>query len=308
MTRKNLIASLISFAIGTFAFGQELTCNVTVNSTQIAQVDREIFDALENGIYEFVNNTAWTDDVFGQDEKIECAFFINVTEQVKDGNGQVVADQYRGTITVQSRRPVYNTSFYCQLLNFQDNNFTFSYIPFQQFYYSENSSMSNLTAVIAFYVYMIIGLDYESYSPQGGEKYLQKALNIVNQSQNLPEPGWKSNEVANRYYMINDYLNPAFAPLRVLMYDYHRQGYDVMSSNLKDGRGQVIASLKTLDKIWNQRPNAFLLQIFFSTKRNEIMDMLKATPAADKSSLIPVLKKVDPSQGSNYDNLAGEPQ
>lgn len=294
---------------GSMLYAQELKCNVTVNSNQIAQVDRSIFDALQKGIYEFVNNTAWTTDQFAEHEKIEASIFINVTDQVKDGQGQVVADQYKGTITVQSRRRIYNTTFDCQLLNFQDNNFTFTYIPFQQFYYSENSSMSNLTAVIAFYVYMIIGLDYDSFSLNGGDPYFNKALNIVNMSQNLPEPGWKaSGETANRYYMVNDYLNPAFKPLRDLMYNYHRLGYDIMATDLPGGRKAVFDALKSLDKIWSQRPNAFLLQIFFSTKRNEIMDMLKATKAVDKVDILPILKKVDPSQASKYDQLAGDPQ
>jgi hypothetical protein len=300
--------SILSFLAVTGLQAQELKCNVTVNSTQVAQVDQDIFSALQKGIYEFVNNTAWTEEVFAQHEKIEAAIFLNVTEQVKDGQGQVIADQYKGTITVQSRRRVYNTTYDCQLLNFQDNNFVFSYIPFQQFYYSENSSMSNLTAVIAFYVYMIIGLDYDSFSLNGGDKYLNKAQNIVNMSQNLAEPGWKANETANRYYMINDYLNPAFKPLRDLYYNYHRLGFDVMTSDLPGGRKMVFDSLKSLEKIWNQRPNAFLLQVFFSTKRNEIMDILKATKAQDKVEVIPILKKCDPAQSSKYDALAGDPQ
>ncbi len=306
--KRFLIIVIITFVFNSVLKAQEIKCNVTVNSNQIAQVEKDIFNALQKGIFEFVNNTVWTEDVFAEHEKIEASIFINLTEQVKDGNGQVVADQYKGTISVQSRRRVYNTTYDCQLLNYQDNNFTFSYIPFQQFYYSETSSMSNLTAVIAFYCYMMIGLDYDSFSPNGGDKYLGKALNIVNMSQNLPEPGWKASETSNRYYMINDYMNPAFKPLRDLMYNYHRLGYDVMSSDLPGGKKVVFDALKSLDKIWSQRPNAFLLQIFFSTKRNEIMDMLKESKATEKVELIPILKKVDPSQSSKYDALVGDPQ
>lgn len=305
---KKHILIVFAFLVLVSVNAQEIKCNVTVNSTQVAQVEQDIFVALQKGIFEFVNNTAWTEDVFAEHEKIEAAIFINITEQVKDGQGQVVADQYKGTITVQSRRRVYNSTFDCQMLNFQDNNFTFSYIPFQQFYYSENSSMSNLTAVIAFYVYMIIGLDYDSFSLNGGDKYFTKAQNIVNMSQNLAEPGWKANETSNRYYMVNDYLNPAFNPLRSLMYSYHRTGYDIMTTDLPGGRTAVFKSLKELEKIWNQRPNAFLLQVFFSTKRNEIMDLLKATKATEKVEIIPILKKCDPSQSSKYDALVGDPQ
>lgn len=285
-------------------FSQELKCDVTVNSNQIAQVDRSIFDALQKAIYEFVNNTQWTDEIYQDYEKIECGIFINVTEQEKDNSGTVVADRYRGTITINARRPVYNTSFYTTVFNYQDNDFSFQYIPFQQFYYSENTSMSNLTAVIAFYAYYIIALDHETFSLEGGEKYMIKAQNIVNMSQNLPDKGWKANEGnKNRYWLVFDYLNPAFKPLRKLMYNYHRKGLDVMQQNLEVGRMQVIESLKTLEQIWNQRPNAFLLQVFFSSKRNEILAMLKDTPHSIKADLIPILKKVDPSHASKYDEV-----
>lgn len=298
----------LTFGAGVFlwthSYTQELKCAVTVNSNQIAQVDRSIFDALEKGIYEFMNNTVWTEETYSEEEKIECGIFINITEQEKDNNGQVVADRYKGTITVQSRRPVYGTSYYTTLLNYQDQDFVFNYILFQQFYYSKNTSLSNLTAILAFYAYYIIALDYDSFSPKGGDKYMTEAQNIVSNSQNLGEPGWKAFEGnSNRYYLVSDYLNPAFAPLRDLMYNYNRLGLDVLQSDQAKGRAEMINSLKNLDKIWNQRPNAFLLRVFFATKRNEIIDMLKGTPLNEKADLIPILKKVDPAHGSKYEEL-----
>ena len=295
-----IICSSFAFQL----FSQELKCNVTVNSNQIAQVEKSIFDALEKGIFEFVNNTKWTDEVYKDHEKIECGIFINLTEQEKDNSGQVVADRYKGTITINARRPVFNSTFNSTIFNFQDNDFTFQYIPFQQFYYSENSTMSNLTAIIAFYANYIIALDHETFSMEGGEKYLTKAQNIVNMSQNIGDRGWKASEGnANRYWLVNDYLNPAFRPLRELMYNYHLKGFDVLQSDVEKGRTQMIESLKTLDKVWTQRPNAFLLQIFFSAKRNEIISMLKETPVNIKADLIPILKKVDPAHGSKYEDL-----
>lgn len=288
-----------------FANSQELRCEVTVNSNQVAQVNRSIFDALEKGVFEFMNNTKWTDDNFDEKERIECGIFINVTEQLKDGSGKVVSDQYKATILVQSRRPVYNTALNCQMLNYMDQDFEFTYVPFQPFNYSESSSMSNLTAVLAFYAQMIIGMDYDSFELNGGEKALNKALQIVNNSQSLAERGWQAmqgNE--NRYWMINDYLNSAFVDYRAMLYEYHRLGFDVMQKNLPEGRQAAINALKSVDKIWMQRPNAFLLKVFYSTKRNEIINMLKSAPANDKVEIIPILKKTDPSQGSMYDAAA----
>lgn len=302
--------TFILFILSTYfikVYSQDVKCNVTVNSKQVAQVEQSIFEALQKGIFEFVNNTSWTTHQYKEHEKIEMNIFINVIEQIKDGSGQAVADKYKGTITVQARRPVFGTTFYTQLFNYQDDKFEFTYQPFQQFFYAENTSMSNLTAVIAFYVYYCIGLDYDSFSPNGGEEYMIKAQNIVNQSQNLAESGWKSGDANSRFFLVTDYLNPAFKPLRELYYGYHRNGFDVMTTNLDQGRNETFNQLKNLDKIWNQRPNAFLLQVFFSAKRNEILDMLKATPVANKQEVINVLKKVDPSQGSKYDEANKEP-
>jgi hypothetical protein len=302
--KKIFIVIIICISFTFQLFSQELKCNVTVNSNQIAQVEKSIFDALEKGIFEFVNNTKWTDEVYKDHEKIECGIFINLTEQEKDNSGQVVADRYKGTITINARRPVFNSTFNSTIFNFQDNDFTFQYIPFQQFYYSENSTMSNLTAIIAFYANYIIALDHETFSLEGGEKYMTKAQNIVNMSQNIGDRGWKASEGnANRYWLVNDYLNPAFRPLRELMYNYHFKGFDVLQSDVEKGRTQMIESLKSLDKVWTQRPNAFLLQIFFSAKRNEIISMLKETPVNIKADLIPILKKVDPAHGSKYEEL-----
>lgn len=303
--KKITLFLFVSFLASNILSAQELRCEVTVNSNQVAQVNRSIFDALEKGIFEFMNNTKWTDDDFDEKERIECGIFINVTEQLKDGSGKVVADQYRATILVQSRRPVYNTALNCQMLNYMDQDFEFTYVPFQPFNYSESSSMSNLTAVLAFYAQFIIGMDYDSFELNGGEKYLNKALQIVNNSQSLAERGWQAmqgNE--NRYWMINDYLNSAFIDFRAMIYEYHRLGYDLMQKNLDEGRTATIEALKKLDKVWTQRPNAFLVKVFYSAKRTEIINMLKSAPMGMKSELIPILKKTDPSQGSMYDAVA----
>lgn len=301
MKFRILLACLV-LPMGIFA--QELRCEVTINSNQIAQVEKSIFEAMQKGILELMNNTRWTDDNYKEEEKIKCRVFINVTEQEKDGSGQPIADRYKGTILIQSFRPVFNTNQESTILNYQDENFTFSYIPFQQMFYSQNSVQSNLTQVLAFYAMIIIGLDRDTYSEKGGDQYLTEAQQIVNNAQSLADYGWKSNEgTRNRYWMINDYLNSAFEPLRLLMYEYHRKGLDVWYPRLEEGRTQIATSLKTLDQVWTQRPNAFILAVFMTAKRNEIVDLFKPAPPNAKADLVPVLKKVDPSYASKYDDM-----
>jgi len=305
---SKVFLTLILASIGVFGISglhaQELRCKVTVNSNQIPQVDRSIFDALETGITEFMNSTNWTSDVYEEFEKIECQIFINVTEQEKDPSGKLVADAYRGTITIIAQRRIYETTYDSPLLNHQDQDFTFSYIPYQQFLWAENSAQANLTSVLGFYAYLIIGLDMDSFSPEGGTDILNKALNVINNSQNLGDRGWRAMEgKQNRYWIINDYLNSAFKALREIYYAYHRQGLDIMLGDEKKGREGVIAAIKRLEEVWDQRPNAFLLQIFFNAKRNEILQFMGSLTPPERMELVPVLKKVDPAQGSRYESI-----
>lgn len=287
------------------ATAQELRCQVTVNSNQMAQVDRSIFDGMEVGIREFMNNTQWTNDRYEDFERIECQIFINVVKQEASSGGQVIPNRYSGTITVIAQRRIFNSTFDAPLLNHQDNDFTFTYAPNQQFLYSENAAQANLTSILAYYAYLIIGLDMDSFAPKGGEEPLLKAQAVVNNGQNLPETGWRASEGNNnRYWIINDYLNQAFSPLRDLIYEYHRKGFDYMVGDMKKGRLGALQALEKLDQVWDQRPNAFLLQVFYNAKRNEIINLLKNTPAPEKAGIIPILKKTDPAQASKYDAVA----
>lgn len=302
---KSSLSALFFLCTSILLQSQELRCEVKVNTNQIAQADQSIFEGFETGVREFMNNTKWTDEDYEEFEKIQCQIFINVTNQEKSATGQLVPNSYSGTLTIIAQRRIYNSAFDSPLLNHQDKAFAFTYLPNQAFFFSENASQSNLTSVLAFYAYLIIGLDKDAMAPKGGDAELLKAQAVVNNSQNLGEPGWRSSENNNnRYWIINDYLNQAFSPLRELMYDYHRLGMDVLVSDFKTGRQACLKALEKLDKIWDQRPNAFLLQVFYNAKRQEILNVLKNTPAAEKTTLIPILKKTDPAQGSKYDEAA----
>ncbi|MBM3170026.1 MAG: DUF4835 family protein [Bacteroidetes bacterium] len=302
---KVILLCFFSLLLSKVAHAQELRCEVKVNTAQIAQADQSIFEGFESGVREFMNNTKWTEEEYEEFEKIQCQIFINVTNQEKSATGQIVPNSYSGTVTIIAQRRIYNSAFDSPLLNHQDKAFSFTYLPNQAFFFSENASQSNLTSVLAFYAYLIIGLDKDGMAPKGGDAELLKAQAVVNNSQNLSEPGWRSTENNNnRYWIINDYLNQAFSPLRDLYYDYHRLGMDVLVSDFKSGRIACLKSLEKLDKIWDQRPNAFLLQVFFNAKRQEIINILKNAPAAEKAVIIPILKKTDPAQGAKYDEAA----
>jgi hypothetical protein len=299
----NILFSLLWVFSGSL-FSQELRCKVVVNSNQIAQVDRSVFDALQTGLTEFMNNTKWTDDSYEEYEKIECQIFINVTAQEKDNADKVIPDRYRGAVTIIAQRRVYNSTYDSPLLNHLDDDFTFQYIPFQQLLFSDNAALSNLTSVFAFYAYMIIGLDMDTFAPEGGTDVLNKALNVVNNAQTIADRGWQPTQGnSNRYWMVNDYLNAAFKPLRSLMYTYHREGFDQMDLDMTKARAKALESLKQLQAVWNQRPNSFLLQLFFNAKRNEILALLRTSDPAEKATMLPVLKKVDPAQSAKYDEL-----
>src|SRR5688572_929103 len=185
---------------------QEINCQVTVNSSQIQESNKTIFETLQRQLSEFVNSRKWTNDVFLNQERIECNILINITERVS-------TDQFKATMSLQARRPVFNTSYYSALINHQDNDFAFSYVQDQVLEFDENSVSNNLTGVIAYYVYTILGFDYDSFSPEGGTPYFGKAQNIVNNAQGLQERGWKAFESQrNRYWLSENLLNVQFRP------------------------------------------------------------------------------------------------
>ena len=185
MQRTILVILLVFFSVT--GFGQELRCNVSVSSSRIEGTNKQIFQSMQKDIYEFMNNRKWTDNVFSQDERIECNIFIQITQQV-------AADEFKGTIQIQSRRPVFNSSYESTVLNIKDNDFHVRYVEFQPLEFDETSNTDALTNILAYYAYMIIGFDYDTFSPQGGTPYFQKAQDIVKRSQNAREKGWKAYE------------------------------------------------------------------------------------------------------------------
>lgn len=278
------------------AFGQELNCRIQVVSQQIQSSNKHIFESMQKDLYEFINNRKWTENVFSNDERIECNILINLTEQIS-------TDEYKGTMQIQSNRPVFNSNFNSVLFNYKDNDIQFNYVEFQPMEFNENSSLSNLTSLLAYYTYIIIGLDYDSFSPEGGTPYFQKAEKIVTNAQNLTQKGWKSFEgQKNRYWLIENIMNSKYGPVRDFYYKYHRLGLDVMSDKPADGRAEIAEDLKLLQKVYREKPSQFMnfLQIVFDAKADEFVNVFSESFPDEKARVNTLLKEIDPANSTKY--------
>lgn len=273
---------------------QELNCTVNVNAQQVQLSDKRIFQTLQTAIYEFMNNTRWTNDIFDQNERIECSIFINITERSS-------ADEFKGTIQVQSRRIVYNTNYNSVMLNMNDQDLVFKYLEYEPLLFQENANLSNLTSVLAFYAYMIVGMDYESFGQGSGEPYFQKAYAIVNNNQNTAEPGWKSYENSkNRYWFVENMLNPRFQRLRDAYYKYHRLGMDNMTADMEIGRTAITECLEEIKKVRKDQPTGYLLQLFFLAKADELVNIYTGAFPDVKVKAVTLLSECDPSNTNKY--------
>lgn len=291
---------LFLFLLSTFSnclFSQELNCTVKVLSPAIQGTEKSVFETLETAIKEFMNNTRWTNDNFKQDERIECNITINVTKRIS-------VDEFEANIIVQSRRPVYKSSYNTNLINYQDNDFTFKYTPFQPFEFNENTFVNNLTSTLGYYAYIFIGLDYDTFSPDGGTPYYQKAQTIVNNAQNASEKGWKAFEGSkNRYWLAENLANANFKGVRSCLYNYHRMGLDMMTVDIELARKNIAEALEGLQKVHNMQMGSFLMQVFFLAKADEIVNIFSVAAPDVKNKLVPLLNTIDPGNVTKYEKL-----
>ncbi len=288
------------FSICTYT--QELNCRVQVFSQQIQTSNKHIFESMQKDLYEFINNRKWTDHVYSFDERIECSILINLTEQVS-------TDQYKGTLQIQATRPVYNTNYNSVILNFKDNDIQFNYVEFQSLDFNENSFTSNLTSLIAYYVYIILGFDYDTYSMMGGTPYFQKAEKIVQNAQNAQEKGWKSFESQrNRYWLVENLLNSKYAPIREFYYRYHRLGLDIMHNKQADGRAEIADALQLLQKVYREKPSPFMMlfQVVLDAKSDEFVQLFSESFPDEKSRVVAILKEIDPTNSGKYQQILNE--
>lgn len=298
--------ALITFILSvSIVNSQELQARISVLSGKVSsQVDKKTFQTLQSALNNFINNRKWTSDNFQAGEKINCSFLVNIDKELGD-------NAYSATLTIQAARPVYNTTYESPLINFQDNNLTFRYVEFQPIEFNENRiqgsdpEAANLAAVLAYYVYIILGMDYDSYSLRGGDAYFQKAWNIVN---NAPEggdiKGWKQFDgLRNRYFLAENINNSRFALMHDAIYTYYRSGLDNFYDKEDEARNNIMNCLNYLNTINNDNPNSMLMQFFFQGKSTEFIKMFsKASPDVKKRAK-DLLIKLDITNMTAYKNF-----
>jgi hypothetical protein len=281
---------------------QELQAKVTVNAQRVYNsVDKKIFTTLQSQLTNLLNNRKWTNDAFQANERIECTFLLNIEKVVE-------TNVYQASLTIQAARPVFNSTYQTALMNFQDGDVTFRYVEFQPIEFNESRIQgtdplaSNLTAVMGYYVYTILGLDYNSFSPKGGDLFFQKALNIVNNApENRSITGWKAFDgLRNRYWLAENLMNTRYNLVHDVMYTYYRQGLDNMYDNEADGRRSILNALKQLKNFNEQNQNTMILQFFMQGKSLELIRICKKASPQEKQEASAILSQIDVSNASKY--------
>jgi hypothetical protein len=279
--------------------GQELNCRVQVIAPQIANVEGEIFESLEEAIQEFVNGRRWSNDEVMFEERIECNIQITISEAP-------TPTTFKGSIQVQSSRPVYNSDYNTAMLLVNDGDFEIVWDGSSNIQFSPDQYRDNLSSVLAYYAFMILGMDYDSMALDGGTPFYLKAQTIVANAQNAGPTGWKASQgQQNRYWLVENMLSQTFRPVRNCLYYYHRMGLDRLYNNLEQGRLSIADALIEMRQTHRIRPSSYNLQLFFLAKSDEILKLFGPAPTAEKTRLLPVLKQMDPGNISKYDSILG---
>ena len=281
------------------ARSQELEAKVTINHAQIQGTDVSVFDNLQETVEQFINDRQWTALQFQKNERIVCNFNITVTKYDQSNN------LFTCTALIQANRPVYNSSYTTTLYNNRDANFDFQFAQFDQLNFNEEQLDNQLTALLAYYAYLIIGLDLDSFSPMGGEEILQQCLNLVNNAQNLDFNGWKAfDNDRNHFAIINDYMEGAMKPFRQLQYDYYRNGLDEMANNAERGRTNITTALENLKKAHEDRPLSMLPQIWTDYKKEELANIYKGKGTQkEKETVYDLLFGINASQNNTWEQI-----
>lgn len=295
MIRKILLISTLVLLFGKVS-SQEFLCKIQVLSPTIQGVDPSVFDAMKNSLFEFMNNRKWSDLNLTVNERIECTFVLTISEAVQGG------DQFKGTLNVVLQRPIYGTNYMSLLTNIVDNNVDFRYVPFQSMEYSDNTFNDNLTSTFAFYAYLLLGIELDTYAKYEGTPFYQKAQDVANTAQSSNVPGWQAfDSQKNRALLVQNLLNQTYQAQRDFYYEYHRLGLDVMSKDVDGGRGVILKNLTNLKKIYDLNNSLYSYQVILEAKRQEIIDIFSEASPAEKIDMINIMKEIDPPNGSKYD-------
>ncbi len=288
---------VLSFLFCFVASSQELNCVVVVNAEQTGNENVQVFKTLETQLNEFVNNTHWTNKTFTTQERINCSMVININ----DYNNDV----FQASIQIRSSRPVFNSSYSSPVYNFNDRDFTFQYLEFQNLNYNSTQFESNLVSVIAYHVYMILALDADTFSLKGGEEYYLQARTIVGFSQQNNSKGWEPPNGGDqtRSALIDNIMSPTYKEFRSVLYNYHIEGLDSMNQNPKNGKENVVNSLTQLKVMNDRRPNSFVLRVFFDAKAEEIEDIFSDGPSVNITELVTTLTRLAPTHTNKWRNI-----
>jgi len=294
---KKISIFLVLCCLSLAVLAQDFQCQLSINSSQISGSNRNKFNTLQEELHKFINDRKWCQYTFKTNERIECAIMITLSE--------MTGDTYTGTMTIQLQRPIFNTNYKSPVLNFQDKSVKFTYEEGSPLEYAENSNLSQLTSLIAYYLNMFLALDFDTYSLNGGSPYYDKAQGVINACQNATEPGWKSYETGqrNRYWLTENLTNPTYSKIHDFLYKYHRLGLDMMSESVDVGRASVLDAIRDLQNVSSQKSNIYVVQVFVQAKADEIVNIFKEATPVEKTEVIRLMKQIDPSNSAKYNAI-----
>lgn len=296
MIKRIIVLGLIIVSWSAKLKAQELDLDVTVTTPQLSLVDPKVFKTLERSVEEFMNNTRWTNDFFQPEERIQG----NLQIQIK---GELSATTFTADIRVSSFRPVFDSSYGTPLINFIDKDLTFSYVELQAIEDSRNGFVDNLSSVLTFYAYLMIGLDYDSFSDLGGEPHFQTCLNIINNvpTSNGADQNWTAQGARRgRYWIIENLLHPKVRPFRKAMYAYHRLSLDVMTKDITKAQSVMLSAISDVGQVERAYPNAMVVQMFTDSKRSEILEIFKESERSTQNKIYSIMTRIDPARSTDY--------
>lgn len=297
LTRTTLVILLFLFSLTIHGWAQELNCIVTINSTQITTSDRGIFRDMKTAVEQFMNSRKWSADSYKSYEKINCSMLITITKMPAIGN-------FSASVQIQAARPVFNTNYSSLIFNFADRDWEFEYIESLPLEYNDNTYTTNLTSMLALYAYLIIGVDYDTYSELGGTPYFQKALAVVNNAQQANRPGWQPlNSNRSRYWIVENYNNGQMVEMRKSMYAYHRLALDTFDKDPDKSREVILRGLREVKKVRDINPTSILVVSFFDAKSKELANIFSTGNIQIRREAYDIITAIDPSNRASYEKM-----